>query len=115
MKPNPCNFSSRYVTSYPSWGTRLETVLPSGRSEVRFSVASPGDFNISASCNLVINVLDKEAPRVDSCPGNIERTLSGGETMQIIHWREPAFQDNVGVATVYKSRVSFWLGRDGKD
>ncbi|XP_072400002.1 uncharacterized protein [Diabrotica undecimpunctata] len=105
--PRPeANVDWSFVTSQPTWGIRLETTLPAGRTEVRFMAASPTDFNSTASCRLVINVLDKEAPRMTGCPENIERRLATGEGTQIIHWREPHFFDNVGVATVYKTRES---------
>ncbi|XP_074028257.1 uncharacterized protein [Leptinotarsa decemlineata] len=103
--PRPeTNIDWNFVTSQPSWATRLENTLPAGRTEVRFTAVSPSDFNSSASCHLVINVLDKELPKIMMCPENIERTLGKGEHMQIVHWREPEFHDNVGIATVYKSR-----------
>ncbi|KAJ8931727.1 hypothetical protein NQ314_015325 [Rhamnusium bicolor] len=95
---------NRYITSSPSWGMRLEATLPVGRSEVQFTAMTPSDFNSTVSCNLVINVLDKESPRIMGCPENLERTLIRGESMQIIHWREPTFYDNVGIASIYKSR-----------
>ncbi|KAG5877748.1 hypothetical protein JTB14_000542 [Gonioctena quinquepunctata] len=103
--PRPeTNIDWNFVTSQPSWGTRLENTLPAGRTEVRFTAVSPNDFNSTASCHLVINILDKEIPRIIGCPENIEKTIGREKHIQIVHWRDPEFQDNVGVTTVYKSR-----------
>ncbi|KAJ8943593.1 hypothetical protein NQ318_006595 [Aromia moschata] len=94
----------RYVTSYPPWGMHQETQLTVGQHEVQFTARAPDGSN--SSCSVVINVLDKEEPRVNGCPEDIERNLVRGENMKIVHWREPTFYDNVGVANVYKSRNS---------
>lgn len=97
---------SSFVTSEPSWGARLEASLPVGRTRVKFTAVSPS-INSTASCNLVIEILDREQPRVIGCPENIERTLGRGENMQIVYWKEPDFRDNIGVQNVYKSRVRY--------
>ncbi|CAG9856042.1 unnamed protein product [Phyllotreta striolata] len=103
--PRPeTNVDWSFVTSQPSWGIGLETTLPAGRTEVRFTAASPTDFNSTSSCRVIINVLDKEAPYSMGCPQNIERRLNQGETTQHVYWKEPSFYDNVGVVNVYKTR-----------
>ncbi|KAJ8983464.1 hypothetical protein NQ317_014922 [Molorchus minor] len=103
--PKPeTNVDFRYVTSYPSWGMQLETTLPVGRHHVRFTVSSTNYFNDTTFCDLVVNVLDREEPRVTGCPENIEITLPRGENTHIVYWREPLIDDNVGVTNVYKSR-----------
>lgn len=98
-----CYFFS-FVTSEPSWGARLQATLPVGRAEVKFTAFSP-IINSTASCNLIIEVLDREQPKVIGCPENMERVLGKGENMQIVYWKEPTFHDNIGVRNVYKSRV----------
>lgn len=97
-------FVCSFVTSEPSWGARLEATLPVGTASVKFTAISP-NVNSTASCNLVIEIVDKEEPKVIGCPVNMERILGKGENMQIIYWNEPEFRDNIGVKTVYKSRV----------
>lgn len=100
-----------FVTSEPSWGARLQATLPVGKAEVKFTAVSPS-VNSTASCNLVIEIRDREKPKVIGCPDNMERTLGKGENMQIVYWKEPDFQDNIGVTNVYKSRVKLLLGID---
>lgn len=52
-----------------------------------------------------LSVVDKEPPRLLFCPQNIEFRLLPGQKGQVVRWREPQFEDNVGVARIQKTRV----------
>lgn len=80
-------------------------MLPVGKTTVTFTATSPTNSS-SVSCRLVIDVLDKEKPTMSYCPENIEFSLSAEENVKVVHWREPNFYDNVGIFSVYKSKVS---------
>lgn len=89
---------------------QLGTILPAGRTQLTFYI-KPDDPSVVlnsnlTSCKLVITILDIEDPKMSGCPKNMEYTLPRGQTSQLVFWKEPQFSDNVGIATVYKSRVS---------
>lgn len=99
----------RSVRSDPMWGIHLGTILPAGRTEVTFYIDESFDQNNETSCNLVITILDIENPKVYGCPDNMEYTLPRDQSSQLVYWKEPEFSDNVGISTLYKSRVRFLL------
>lgn len=82
----------------------LSNYLGPGSTELVFTAVSPAT-NSSASCRLVIHVLDKEPPNMSGCPKDIEYKLAKDEYSHVAYWTEPQFADNVGVVGVYKSRV----------
>lgn len=43
------------------------------------------------------------------CPENIEFRLLPGQRGQVVRWREPVFQDNVGIVRVQRTRVRAFL------
>jgi hypothetical protein len=84
---------------------QLGTILPAGKTQLTFYAEDPSLGSNTTSCNLIISILDIENPKVSGCPTNMEYTLPKGASNQLVFWKEPQFTDNVGVSTLYKSRV----------
>lgn len=94
----------RHVTAVPAWGKRLSQTLPAGETVITYSAANP-DTNKTATCYLTISVLDKEDPMVINCPEDIEYNLYSSEPYKNVYWNEPQFSDNVGIVSLYRSKV----------
>lgn len=94
----------RHVTAIPAWGKRLSQTLPAGETVITYFATNP-DTNKTATCYLTISVLDKEDPRVTNCPEDIEYNLYSSEPYKNVYWDEPQFTDNVGIVSLYRSKV----------
>lgn len=89
----------------PAWGKRLTQTLSVGKTEIKYSALNPVT-NKTATCYLTINVLDQEDPAVINCPENIEHVLYSSEQYESVYWDEPKFSDNVGIVSLYRSKVN---------
>lgn len=94
---------TRQVTSFPSWGKQLYTVLTVGVTTVTFKARSSVSDYV-ASCRTLVTVIDAEKPVIEDCPEDIYLKLAPGISVQNIDWKEPTFSDNVNVAHVYKTK-----------
>ncbi|XP_060519705.1 fibrillin-3 isoform X1 [Cylas formicarius] len=91
----------KYVTARPLWAKTLENTLPVGKTTVEFRLEY---VDRVVSCELTIDIQDKEIPTVHECPRDIEVILPRDESGQSISWKEPWFEDNDRIVKVVKSR-----------
>lgn len=73
---------------------------------------APGGEATSA-CQLVIDVVDREEPSMEGCPGGAEYVLGRYKPERVVYWEEPRFSDNVGIVSLYRSKV--WFGKEGSE
>ncbi|XP_078614163.1 uncharacterized protein LOC144883476 [Branchiostoma floridae x Branchiostoma japonicum] len=77
--------------------------FPAGRTVIAF-VADNGDGTPSSTCTVQVDVLDKQAPVVTSCPADVIEIFTESRYVTSVIWDEPQFHDNVGVTEIWKAR-----------
>jgi len=82
---------------------RPETVGPNykfrpGRHLISYTATD--DSYKTVFCSFFVEIKDTTPPQMINCPANISKTSSND--MDVIHWNEPTFTDNVGVHMVTK-------------
>lgn len=102
--PKPkSNMEVKHIKIHPTWAEQLEGDFPAGITEIYFTAHHPSK-NLTATCKMIINVLDKEAPTVRRCPRVIEIYSESLDPIEVF-WEEPIFTDNVKIESISKSQT----------